>query len=660
MKFSTPLAFIFLMAFGRSVFAQYGCTDTQASNYNPSATINDGSCIYSATNLSLTSKANLSTPLLDESSGIEFYNNKLWTHNDSNNPNTIFRIDSTSSTVLQTVTVSNATNSDWEDITSSDDYLFIGDIGNNNGNRTNLRIYKISKSDLTDTATTVTAQIINFSYSDQTVFTSLPNNNNYDCEAMIFYNDSLHLFSKDWVDKQSRHYVLPANAGTYVAQVRETFNAGCLITGAGIQDGGVIALCGYDNTGFAPIYMWMLYDYHGSLFFNGNKRRFDLSSAIANGQVEGIDFKNNAYGYISNERFIQSIFNVSPKLKSFDLASYLPVSFVIPKPVADFTVSTISICKNKDVAFTDLSTKTPTTWQWNFPGGTPASSTLQNPVVKYSIAGTYSVTLIAGNAGGSDTLTLNNFITVNTTPNATITATGSTFFCTGGSVVLNANTAAGLTYQWKKNNGNISGAISSTYTATVTGDYKVLVTNANGCTRIANTISITGPPVSKITAGGPLSFCNGDSVILNAASGAGYTYQWLKNNIAVSGATSSTYTAKVTGNYKVRVTNSFACTVTSAPKTVTVNCKTHSGTGAEQWVKVQPNPSNTSFNIQLTNNTAVLTTIFLTDITGRLLEKVVLQPAINSVKLGNDLTPGIYFITAVQHDKKEIIRLEKM
>ncbi len=659
MKFnSIPFLWLFLL-FNVQLKAQYGCTDPQANNYNPSATINDGSCTYSTINLSLTTKTNLSTPLLDENSGIVFCNNKLWTHNDSGNDNKIFRIDSVTNTVFQTVTITNATNVDWEDITESDDYLFIGDFGNNNGNRTNLRIYKINKSDLSDTATVVTAQIINFSYSDQTVFTSLPNNNNYDCESMIFYNDSLHLFSKDWVDKQSRHYVLPAQAGTYVAQVLETLNAGCLVTGAGIQDGGVIALCGYDNTGVGPIYLWMLYDYKNPLFFNGNKRRFDLSSAISNGQVEGIDFKDNAYGYISNERFIQSIFNVSPKLKAFNLAPYLPLVFVTPKPEADFIAATTAICRGKEVSFTDKSKKSPTAWQWIFPGGNPSTSTLQNPVIKYSTAGTYNVTLIVSNATGSDTLLFTNYITVNPLPAANITAAGSTFFCTGGSVTLNANAGAGLTYQWKKNNVNISGAAAATYIAYVSGDYKAVVTNTNGCTRVSNTITVTGPPAAKITASGPLTFCNGDSVTLNASpAGAGFSYQWLKNNVAITGAIAADYVAKVAGNYKVRVTNSFGCTVTSAAKKVTVNCRMINGNGAP-LVTIYPNPSSDSFTIVL-NELNDIASIILTDVTGRLLEELTVQPSSNMVTMGHQLQPGIYFITIGQNNKKEIVRVEKL
>ncbi|MCP5108940.1 MAG: PKD domain-containing protein [bacterium] len=82
-------------------------------------------------------------------------------------------------------------------------------------------------------------------------------------------------------------------------------------------------------------------------------------------------------------------------------------------PVADFSGTPTTIDEGQSVSFTDLSTNNPTSWSWNFPGGTPSSSTTQNPTVTYNTAGTYSVTLTATNAGGSDGETKTGYITVN-------------------------------------------------------------------------------------------------------------------------------------------------------------------------------------------------------------------------------------------------------
>ncbi|MEP7168541.1 MAG: PKD domain-containing protein [Bacteroidota bacterium] len=641
MKNHFPLIlFYFTFSFIINANAQIsGCTDPQANNYNPAATVNNGSCTYNTTNLTITDKTPLSTPLLDENSGIEFLDGKLWTHNDSDNPNDIYRVDTASNTVFQTVTISNATNVDWEDITSSKDYLFVADCGNNDGDRQNLRIYRIDKNDLTSTATSVTADIINYSYSDQTSFVTAHNNNNYDCESIIFFSDSIHLFSKDWVDKQTRHYVLPNSPGTHVAQYRETLNAGFLVTGASVQKGGVIALIGYDNTGVAPIYLWMLYDYKNNLFFNGNKRKFNLANAISHGQVEGVEFFSGAFGYISNERF-NNIVNIPPHLKTFNLASYLPNAFVYPKPDAAFAAGATTICKNSTVAFTDKSDNDPTSWQWSFPGGMPSSSALKNPQIQYLTAGTYSVTLIAGNATGHDTIVKTNFITVNALPSASITAGGPLNFCTGGSVLLSANSGTGLTYQWKKGANILSGATASAYIAISTGSYKAIVTNQTGCTRTSNTLSVIGPPAVAITTTGSLDLCPGDSVKFTVAQAAGNLYQWKKNNTNISGATLNNYVTYTAGIYKVNVTNSFGCSKLSGKKTVTTDCRMVADAfNNSDEIKIYPNPASEYFTINLNHNISYR--IMLFDLTGKEIESHAVSNARNFV-FGENLLPGFY------------------
>lgn len=101
--------------------------------------------------------------ILNESSGAIFFNDKLIIHNDSGNENKLYELDTNSRVITRTVTVTNATNVDWEDITQDNTSIYIGDIGNNNGDRNDLKIYKINKSDYL-ISNNVTAEIINLSY----------------------------------------------------------------------------------------------------------------------------------------------------------------------------------------------------------------------------------------------------------------------------------------------------------------------------------------------------------------------------------------------------------------------------------------------------------------------------------------------------------------
>jgi PKD repeat protein len=88
---------------------------------------------------------------------------------------------------------------------------------------------------------------------------------------------------------------------------------------------------------------------------------------------------------------------------------------VLLPPVADFVSDTNHIVMGDSIHFYDLSTHNPTSWQWEFEGGTPAVSSEQNPVVVYEIPGTYDVSLTVQNAQGNDTKTIQNFVTVDST-----------------------------------------------------------------------------------------------------------------------------------------------------------------------------------------------------------------------------------------------------
>jgi hypothetical protein len=101
----------------------------------------------------------------------------------------------------------------------------------------------------------------------------------------------------------------------------------------------------------------------------------------------------------------------------------------------------------------------------------------------------------------------------------------------------------------------------------------VVVTNSNGCsaTSTATTVTISSLPTATITSGGSTSICQGSTVVLNANTGTGLTYQWKNNGTNISGATTASYSATTAGSYTVVVTNSNICSATSTVTTVTVN-----------------------------------------------------------------------------------------
>ncbi len=124
-----------------------GCTDAFATNYNSSATINDGSCIYSPASVTPTSTFNLGSSL-KETSGLIQWNNQIWTHNDNTDVN-IYGLDTINGNLVQSFPLNSITNIDWEDISQDNKYVYIGDFGNNfNGDRTDLKIYRVDKNSI--------------------------------------------------------------------------------------------------------------------------------------------------------------------------------------------------------------------------------------------------------------------------------------------------------------------------------------------------------------------------------------------------------------------------------------------------------------------------------------------------------------------------------
>jgi len=135
-------------------------------------------------------------------------------------------------------------------------------------------------------------------------------------------------------------------------------------------------------------------------------------------------------------------------------------------------VSDSTLCEKFCINFYDQSINNPTSWEWQFPGGDPSFSILQNPTaICYNSPGTYDVTLITTNANGNDTLTLPDYITVYPTPPIpTITQVG---------YMLTSSAAS--SYQWQLNSANIPGATNQSYTILQTGYYTVIVGDSNDC-----------------------------------------------------------------------------------------------------------------------------------------------------------------------------------
>lgn len=172
--------------------------------------------------------------------------------------------------------------------------------------------------------------------------------------------------------------------------------------------------------------------------------------------------------------------------------------------------------------------------------------------------GDYSVVLTKNDCSAiSDPI----HITVNPLPVATITADGSTTFCDGGSVTLNAST--GTTYAWT------TGETSESIIVTSGGDYAVTVIDENGCSNASALTSVTvnSNPIAGISADGPTTFCAGGSVSLSATGGTSYLWN--------TGETSASILVTASGTYAATVYNAEGCSdMTTTIEVVVEPCAT--------------------------------------------------------------------------------------
>lgn len=302
------------------MIGQFGCTDPLAQNYNASATQNDGSCTYAATNVSYPLVDSLANEL-PESSGLEFWDQLLWSHNDSDNSSRFYGFDTLTGLISRSVLIENSPQIDWEDMTKDESHFYIGDFGNNAGTRTNLKILRIPFDSLSGNALdTVQAEFIQFSYPDQTDFSGVNTNHNFDCEAFVFFNDSLHLFSKNRSNGYTKHYVLPTTPGTYVATFIDSVFVDGQITSAAFSSDSILFLIGYKPPAYSP-FAFLAWDYQQTDLFSGNKRRLQLGTVLTMGQQEGICFSSGKKGFISSEQ-VTALSQVS-RYFSFDLSSLI-------------------------------------------------------------------------------------------------------------------------------------------------------------------------------------------------------------------------------------------------------------------------------------------------------------------------------------------------
>ncbi len=267
-----------------------------------------------------------------------------------------------------------------------------------------------------------------------------------------------------------------------------------------------------------------------------------------------------------------------------------PITVVVtvnPKPAVTATPSAQTICSGVATSIALSSGVSGTTYNWTVVqsgvtgsangSGANIAQTLTN-IGTIAGTATYTVTPAANSCSGTPVAVV---VTVNPKPAATATPSTQAI-CSGGttSIALSSG-VSGTTYNWivvqsgvtgasAGSGANIAHTLTNSGSAAGTATYTVTPT-ATTCsgTPVAVVVTVNPKPSVTITPSNPADICAGDSVLLSATTGSGYTYQW-KEGTSVVGSNTSMYAAKSTGLYRVVTTGIGDCKDSSAVVNVSV------------------------------------------------------------------------------------------
>ena len=235
-------------------------------------------------------------------------------------------------------------------------------------------------------------------------------------------------------------------------------------------------------------------------------------------------------------------------------------------------LGSLSICQGATTLLSDATAAG--TWSSSNTGVATISA---GGLVSGLSAGTTIISyIVSTGCGGSAVATL----TVNPLPAATISPTGTYTICAGGSALFTASSGAGDTYQWQNGAGSIIGATGVTYTAIAADNYRVIVTNASGCSTTSAYVTVvigsgfTVVPSVAISADPGITICTSgaDTFFANAVNGgAAPTYQWFVNGVASGSGSAYTYVPTAGDVVNVMLTSSASCALPdTASSTVVV------------------------------------------------------------------------------------------
>ena len=296
------------------------------------------------------------------------------------------------------------------------------------------------------------------------------------------------------------------------------------------------------------------YNRNGLNIANGVEGGGDIHFQLHAGRTFGGSGCNTVYNKVDNNTWNITVYYYLLELEN--------------PPIADFTATPTTVYAGETVSFTDLSTNNPTSWNWSFSGGTPTSSTTQNPQVVYNSPGTYNVSLTVSNAFGTNTKTKIKYITVLDlpVPVADFTATPTTVYAGETVSFTDMSTNNPTSWNWSFSGGTPTSSTTQNpqivYNSPGTYNVSLTVSNAFGTDTKTKTdyIHVSTPSIVNFTA--DQTIINQGEVVHFSDLSTGNPYFWLwefqGGTPAINYQQNPTIIFKTPGTFTVKLTVSYA------------------------------------------------------------------------------------------------------
>ena len=304
-----------------------------------------------------------------------------------------------------------------------------------------------------------------------------------------------------------------------------------------------------------------------------------------------------------NSALTNVVANVVPSPPDTYSLTDLSANQVVPvPPVANFTGTPLAGDAPLQVVFTDSSTNTPTAWGWTFGDG--GTSAVQSPTYTYNVPGTYSVTLVATNSGGFDTLTRTDYVTVTAPPGPPTAefSPSATQIGIGQNVVFtDQSTNAPTAWAWTFGDGGTSAVQNPTHTYNAAGTFTVSLTATNlqgsGTETKANLIQVVGLPGATFTQSARSGDVPFTVTFTDTSTGAPTAWAWdFGDGVGTSAMQNPVYVYNVPGTYDVVLT----VTNVAGPDTLT----------RTNWITATVGPPDADFTSNVVAGAVPLTVNF--------------------------------------------------